>query len=280
MSKHSYIINVSGRIIVTVGNHYAQGYGANGYASLDGKIGPIKEYTYDTQTHSVDGDLILDGTKRVPPYAVMSAEGGIADLRGDPELFKYCMQMEGGFIYLPGYDASLGSYRNNIEEISSLLNHAKTNDKANNAFLRGLYVDAFSVIELFLGDFLLCGIFSDDNCYERLFTSKHFGSIIKRGSSSLEIETVVLSEIEKTVFHKFNKVREIYKQILEIDLPDSSKLESLLHRRHNIVHRFSYSNIDRIRQYVPCREDVHDLIEECDSFVSELRKRVRNNSAQ
>jgi hypothetical protein len=85
-----------------------------------------------------------------------------------------------------------------------------------------------------------------------------------------------LSKIEETVFHNFAIVRKFFKRILGFDLPDTTSLERLLHRRHNIVHRFSYSNIDRIRQCVPQREDVQKLIKECDLFVSQLSEKVRD----
>lgn len=277
MSKHPYIIKVKGRVISKVGNHYAQGFAAGGIATLDGTIGDIREYSYDESTHSINGDLILDGTKRVPPYAIMSAEGGIADLGSTIEFvvdgITHSMQINRGITYLPGYSASLMCYIENMEQIKSLLS-TKVDSTAESAYVRGLYVDAFSVIELFLGDFLLCGIFTYDSCYERLISSNKFE--INDASTPLEIETAVLSKIEKIVFHDFDKVRKLFKQILDIDLPDTASLEKMLHRRHNIVHRFAYSNIDRISQCIPQREDVRKLIEECDSFVSQLSDKVHD----
>lgn len=277
MSKHPYVINVKGRVISKVGNHYAQGYAARGIATFDGTIGDVREYTYYKSTHSIVGDLILDGTKRVPPYAIMSADGGIADLGSSNESVvdgvTHYMQIDRGITYLPGYSAALMCYRENMEQIKSSLS-LKVDSRAESAYVRGLYVDAFSVIELFLGDFLLCGIFTDDNCYDRLLSSDLFD--INDTSSSLEIETAVLSKIEETVFHNFNIVRKFFKRIIGFDLPDTTSLERLLHRRHNIVHRFSYSNIDRIRQCVPQREDVQKLIKECDLFVSQLSEKVRD----
>lgn len=211
MSRHPYVIRVKGRIISLGGNHYAQGYAVYGIATLDGTIGDVREYTYNKSTHSIVGDLILDGTKRVPPYAIMSAEGGIADLGSTIELVvdgvTHSMKIDRGITYLPGYSAALMCYKENMKQIKSSLS-IKVYSRAESAYVRGLYVDAFSVIELFLGDFLLCGIFTDDSCYDRSLSSALFE--INDTSSPLEIETAVLSKIEKTVFHDFDKVKDVF----------------------------------------------------------------------
>ena len=268
MSKHPYTINVSGSIVSYGGNHYAQGYAAGGIASLDGTYADIKDYSFEQANHGVRGDLILNGTKRIPPYATMCDEGGIAELDLSD---TFGLRMDGGITYLPGYDAAIRYYYDNMTQIKALL-YAKIDNSLEPAFLRGLYVDAFSVIELFLGDFLLCGIFTEDKCYDRLLTSKIFN--IPEGSSSLEIEKIIFDTIEKTVFHRFKDIKVVYKEILDIDFPETIELEQLLYRRHNIVHRFSYSNLDRIRLCIPKREDVDKLIKECDSFVSQLMSRI------
>lgn len=265
MAKHEYVIKVEGRIVNYKGDHYAQGWAAGGIATLDDTITKIQDYSYKRITHSVEGDLILDGSKRIPPYAIMSAAGGICDLRREIE---FGIGLEGGLVYLPGFDGAFAYYHDNIDEVKALLN-INVGDNVETSFIRGLYVDVFSIIELFLGDYLLCGIFTNDEYYENCLKSDFFK--FGKNATDQEIESGILDKIEKIVFHDFDKVRRLFKEILNSTLPDSKELEKLLHKRHNIVHRFSYSNIDRIRLCIPTREDVRNLIDACDKFVSDIR---------
>ena len=74
----------------------------------------------------------------------------------------------------------------------------------------------------------------------------------------------------EVVYHRFDDIRKMFNTIAEIDLPDYMDLKRFLHKRNNIVHRFSYSNEDRMLLTIINSEDVSELIKYSNKFVSQL----------
>lgn len=97
-----------------------------------------------------------------------------------------------------------------------------------------------------------------------------------------------VSEIEKkvhnfffngVVYHRFDKVKQIYESVLDIQFPDTDGMIDFLHKRNNIVHRFSFSNIDRMEIVTITTETIEDLIKETNLFVNRLIDNVNKKYA-
>lgn len=57
----------------------------------------------------------------------------------------------------------------------------------------------------------------------------------------------------------------------DIDIPDyEKKIKKYLHKRNNIVHRYSYSNKDRENLITLSKQDILDWISVVETFVGEL----------
>lgn len=78
-----------------------------------------------------------------------------------------------------------------------------------------------------------------------------------------------------TVYHRFDKVEKMFSKIINIEFPNYEKLHKLLHKRNNIVHRFSFSSIDRMEMVNITLKDIINLTNETNRFVDELIANVK-----
>ena len=53
-------------------------------------------------------------------------------------------------------------------------------------------------------------------------------------------------------------------------MPDTEDLKPFLYKRNNIVHRYSFSNIDRMSVCIITKNDIQDLINATNMFVDKL----------
>lgn len=85
--------------------------------------------------------------------------------------------------------------------------------------------------------------------------------------SKMRIKNVIYHK----VFHKFSEIEALFSGIFDFGFPDWTELEKRIHRRHNIVHRYALSNIDRMTVCDATYDDVQDLIQTIEAFVEEMK---------
>ena len=256
MSKHLYLIEVTGDIISEEGNQYALGWSA--FNIYDVNKTQWSDEKYNPKTHSFSSDLRLNKTRRAVPYALYYSIGGTG-VRSD------CS--DAGLTCAPGFFPAFAYLEENLNDIEDALS-VPVQVPLRRFLYNGLYVSTFSALELFLSDCLLCGVFSDDFSFSRAVSFFQLGEVV----DPLQVENAVRNETEKKIFHRFDHVKKMYKDILGKDLPDTESLKEKIHKRHNIVHRCSLSNIDRMTVCDATEEDVHSLIETVAEFASDLRE--------
>lgn len=253
-SNRHYVIEVRGQILADDKIHYVQNWCCK---DLFEPISEKKHAKFDNKTRIVNGDLILNENRRAVPYAIYCTEKGIAAASsGD---------ISCAMGYLPAWEY----YKENIEEISSQLEF-EIPDEVVQVFYRGLFIEVFSTLELFLSDFILCIIYSNGKAFEKAIEYFKDDQNIKY-SNSLKIEKNMHNFFfQGVVYHRFDDVKKMLGNIVEIEMPDYAKLKRFLHKRNNIVHRFSYSNKDRMLLTTINSEDVYELIKASDKFVNQL----------
>lgn len=259
MSFRPYIIEVKGDIVAKEGCHYAQNWVAMSASEFCDQTGPY-EYVYDKVSHSVNGDLILSLKLRAAPYAIycatkdvsVAADNRNAEIAAAPGFLP-------AFLYFDEYIAQI---KHNLD--------IQVPDKIRAFYYNGLYVSVFSVLELFLNDVLLCGIFCNESYYKKAISE--FG--LSESVDQFEIENEIRETITQIVFHKFDKVSKIYKSILGFELPNTDKLKEKIHRRNNIVHRYAITNIDRMRVCDASYDDITNLIDDVVQFVEQIKNLV------
>lgn len=256
---HLYIIEVKGCIVSEEGNQYAQGWATGSVANVN-KANWVKEH-YNEITHSFDSDLRLNKKMRAVPYAIYVANGSVG-IEGESETAELTC--------IPGYAPAFLYLDEYLREIESYLDIA-VSSIVEDVFYNGLYVSTFGILELFLCDFLLCGIFSKGESYSRacaLYCAD------KNAASAIEMENTIREAISKKVFHQFDSIGHSYRDILGIDFPNAERLKRFIHKRHNVVHRYAISNIDRMSVCDASKADVRQLIEEIRTFSFGLRERA------
>lgn len=260
----SYTITVKGSIIVKEGIHYAQGWGAMGIASLgtgDDCFESIesKPIAYNVISHTIDSDLVIDKESRLTPYATYCAEGGLAVASGMlcPNVDVSCT---------PGYYPAIRYYHQNMGEIRRSL-CAEVGVRVEDAFLRGLYISVFSVFELFLCDYLLCGIFNVEGCFERALVEL---KVEKEVGPEL-LEKRLMEKVNSQVFHRFKDVKVLFKKILKKHLTISKKeLQKELDKRNDLVHRYVFTKENHMNIISVSREEVENLINKFNRIVDSL----------
>lgn len=259
-----YFIEVKGDIYSTGGTQYAQNWVCMDISHFDPNNEFDDTYLYDKDTHTVKGNLILTENRRAVPYAIYFTKRGIATGIDNGDKF---------FCY-PGYGAALAYYNDNISKISSLLECNKVSKEIEQVFLHGLFTDIFSILELFLSDFILCMIYTNETIYDKAVLYYKTSKQTKNEVS--EIERMVHDFFfNGIVYHRFDKVAYIYTHLLGIQFPDTEGLKKFLPKRNNIVHRFSFSNIDRMEIISITKDTVKDLIKEINLFVDKLIENVK-----
>ena len=258
-----YFIKVKGEISSTGGVQYAQNWACldiSHYTPND----KSNKYSYDKDTHTVKSNLILTENLRAVPYAIYLTEKGITVSIGNGDKF---------FCY-PGFGAAVGYYKDNINKILSLLK-CDIPKEIEQTFFHGLFTDIFSILELFLSDFILCMIYTNETIYDKAIL--YYKASKQTKNEVPEIEKKVHNFFfNGIVYHKFDKVKDIYTQLLDIKFPNTEGLENFLHKRNNIVHRFSLSNFDRMEIITITKETIEDLIKEINLFVDSLIENVKN----
>lgn len=257
-----YLIKVKGNILANDKLHFAQGW------ACYGKSEPTHDdsnYYFDEKNHNIESDLILNETRRAVPYAVYLSEKGIS------------IESTGDISCCPGYQPALEYYKENIAKTLNFLNIEYDNEITQTIY-KSLFIDVFSILELLLSDLILCLIYSNEiifNNAKDYFINKPTN---KKNNNNVEmIEQKVHNFFFKNVvYHKFDEVKKIYKKLIGIEIPNFSKLKICLYKRNNIVHRYSFSNIDRMGVTIISKDDVKKLIEFSDNFVNELVKIIND----
>lgn len=259
MSFKPYIIEVKGDVIAKEGCHYAQDWVAMSASEFCNQIGSY-EYVYDKHSHSVNGDLILSLKLRAAPYAIYCAAKDVSVVANNSNAdVSAASGFLPAFLYFDEY----------IAQIKQDLD-IQVPDKVRALYYNGLYVSVFSILELFLNDVLLCGIFSDESYYNNAIRKFGFSESVDQ----FEIENEIRETITKIVFHQFDRVSKIYKSILGFKLPNTKGLENMIHRRNNIVHRYAITNIDRMRVCDASHDDITNLIDIVVQFVEQMKDLV------
>lgn len=263
-----YIIKVNGEIKIISGTHYCQDLSCKSFGGETNNgsyiFNPESHYIKGTDTWiTVEGDLILTDKMKAIPYALYYTEKGIV-------VYNNADSYIGG-----GYNTSFCYYNDSINYIHSILDKTIDSNALSEIVYRSLFIDLWSILELLLCDLLLCMMYIYDDVHD--LARKYYIRKITHGNKT-EIKNLAKAEREyffdKIVYHRFGEVGRMYKNILGVDMPNIADVASYIHTRHNIVHRHSLSNIDRMQVSTISRDDVNKFLNDIENFVKELKSRV------
>ena len=249
---YGFIIEVTGNVLFEDGIQIVQDIVCGGSAH-DNPIFKC-DYVYDPDVRLVEGDIIFDKKHRAIPYAAYLVHGHVASSSNSNKI--------------PGVN---NYFEESIYDIKKLLEKSVDAD-IRCVLYKQLYLDVFSAIELYLSEYVLMRIYTNDSCYQRATDYWKTKSKIKNCGtlSPSEIERRTNNFIFKMVYHQFDKIDDLYYNVLGVRLPDYSRLKNALYKRHDIIHRGSISGYDRMTVVEIRKEDVITLIEVVERFYKEL----------
>lgn len=256
MSYRHYYISVSGSILAKEGKNYTQGWtaGAVGNGTIDLVSNPV----YNEGSHSITGDVIFDKWYRAVPYAFYVAYGSIGVQNGAKKGTDLSC--------CPGFFPAFAYFHEYITELCASLD-VKVDERIKTLYFNGLYISAFSVLELFLCDFLLCGVFSNKDYYLRALSKLG----VTDEPDQFVVEGKIKNVVYRKVFHAFREIEQLFSAIFDFSFPDYQELQNKIHKRHNIVHRYALSNQDRMTVCDASYDDVRSLIRTIELFVENMK---------
>lgn len=267
-----FIIEVEGEIVAKDIKQYA-----NNWVCAECSAPPETiedDFDYDKTHHSVKGNLVLDKNKRAVPYAIYYAKKGIQVVdSADISAFD------------SGPGSAFAYYKDNINKLLQKVEYLLPEEIQSSLF-NSLYIECFSILELFLSDYTLCLCFQSDVFFKRAITyingkdkerrsckeDHGVAPTINRKGKSLELK--VRNYFTSTmVFHRFDEVKELF-EALEITCPSTDTLKVMLYRRNNIVHRNAFANVDGMQKTNATKNDVLELVQASDTFVDCLMNNI------
>lgn len=154
-----------------------------------------------------------------------------------------------------------------IEAIEELPQEIKDN------LYRLLYANIISKLEAFLCDTIVSYVLSCDahkrrfvQKYEPMATQKFQMSAIYAKYDSLD--KIIKGSLTSIVYHDIELVRKLYKNVADIELPNTKSIEDAIKIRHDIVHRNGKDKEGNL--HTVTRTDVEILSDHVMDFIYEI----------
>lgn len=263
-----YLVEVKGNVIIKGGIQrcketiIAEGKPLS-QAQLEMLSDEYSPMSFNRKRRVVEGDLTLSEDCRYIPFATYFIHGDeVLDTRA-----------KDGVSWVG--DGTLASFEywkesmKKMEELSSI----EVPPAFARTFLNGLFVECFSAIELLLCNIAFSLIYSNQKYYDNavLYWNKKENHAIR---SKEELEFLFHDFFATRVYHQFDAINTIFKSVFRFSLPNYQELKRLLHRRNNIVHRHSMSNLDWMTATNASAEDVKSLLLCANCFGQKLEEIV------
>ena len=215
----------------------------------------------------MEGNLFLSEKRRYIPYATYVIHG---DERFDERA------RTGESWIGDGVTASSLYWKESIERMKEKV-LIEVPPLCRDTFYNGLFVECFSALELLLCNVVFSLIYSKQLFFDRAVEYWN-RKIDKPILTNDDLEYYVHEFFATIVYHQFDVINALFKELFNFNLPDYTALGNHLHRRNNIVHRHSVSNLDWMTETNASAEDVIDLIKCSVRFGNELE--IRANLAE
>jgi hypothetical protein len=203
----------------------------------------------------------------------------VAQLRRHIDTSSFFAGNEDLYGDLVGLECSshLGVFQDSLFDIRRLLNQPAAVPPK---FLyKLLYVHVVTALETYLSDFLVSRVLNDDATL-RVFIEK--APVFQEQKISISevfktretIKTRATQFFERVVWHRVDKVGELYKRVLNIEFPnDLSRVEDVVKLRNLLVHRNGKGIDNSVREV--SEQDIIDAIGVAEQLVTHIEDRWR-----
>lgn len=202
---------------------------------------------------------------------LMSYEGGDVIIWLDPD--------EPGDNQLDAILSNTEFYQTFSEEIKSLRvlnNIVIPDDKALKSLKRQIYIGAITCLETYLSDAFINTVLSNREYLKSFFSTFEDFKEQKMSLSDLFININQAEEIakeamsSKVLYHKLDKVNEMYKATLNIPFPKFGEIMRYINTRHDLVHR-NGKTTDGNKIIIDCKI-INQVISDIENFVEKIDK--------
>jgi len=173
---------------------------------------------------------------------------------------------------------ALDGLYNNLNSMRSLLKEKDLMDAKLHRFqLMMIYGFCITSLESYLSDVFARQIFSDDCLKEKYLNAEKslkeqkfsLGDLYKKHKT---IDAVIKKKIASTSFHALEKVKGLYKNVLNVDIGDISDLVVSINKRHDFIHRGG-KDIDG-NEVTTSKQEVEELINRVENLCRDLESKI------
>jgi hypothetical protein len=173
------------------------------------------------------------------------------------------------------------NFENTIRSVKKLAGHsADMIDEIQQPLNRMLYASIITAMESYLSDAFIDAIRSDDsNCRKLIEQAPELRDrSLKLGEIYRRLDTIpkeVDEYLNSLVYHKLDKVKELYFHTLGVEFPkDLSNIFRAIITRHNIVHRDGKDKEGNI--VTISSQDIHFLLKNVVLFIKKLDEQLKS----
>ena len=206
-----------------------------------------------------------DGGSMFTEYYV---KGGITMYGGNGSTIK---------IFKKEHEQTYTKFKYIEERIIMLLETTIIPDECKNYFYQQQYISLYANLEYFLYSTFLWETCQCHESYKRVLPilakysrNSQIISILK-GVQCILQEITFVEQVKYIVYHRNNKVNEIYKAAFDIDI-DLSIFDEELDIRNDIVHRAGYTKDDKLIQMT--KEQVISLKDKIETLVEQITQEI------
>lgn len=163
-----------------------------------------------------------------------------------------------------------------ISKIQQLIEHAAYDKKLLPTLYRYLFIGAIASFEAYLSDTMLCWVFSYRERFDKYISIGENKSIKLKDvvAKKYNIEDIVYKDIQDKLYHRLDDVDKLYKENIGVKLPDTKKMKTYIHIRHDLVHRNGKD--EEKKEVVVNKSDLLELLRIEQNFVDELYQKIRD----
>lgn len=213
----------------------------------------------------INGDLIVTDKNELMSYSIYCASGDICTY--------------GNFIC--GMQRPIEVVRIFNEELENLqkLERQEMSNELIEVLNRQVYIGVVGIMELFLCDFLYSMVLGYRKYYHKFCeNSSRTFKLNEISTKKWRIQEGVIKSILETNYHRIGEIKKIYKKILDIEFPNSEKLERQILTRHSLVHRNGYPSKES--EYIKVDHNmIEELIAEVQTLINHIVK-TRNTEIE
>ncbi len=142
-----------------------------------------------------------------------------------------------------------------------------------------LYLHVIAAMESFLASICIHTILNSDTLTQRLIeTHNHFSErkiLLKDIFKEYKVLNTTVADFLKTIiFHNINKIRPVYKNILDFELGNVEWLSQAIEKRHDCAHRAGYTKENT--KIVISESEITDLINKCIDLADRLDEHIQS----